>query len=76
MFCKSLFVFSEVCVAQCLVFCVVLCRSLFVFSGVCVAQYLVLCRSLFVFSGLRLSQSLIFCVIVGSLLDGFVWINL
>jgi hypothetical protein len=32
--CRSLFVFSEVCVAQCLVFC----RSLFVFSGVCIAQ--------------------------------------
>ena len=44
--CRSLFVFSEVCVAQCLVFCVVLCRSLFVFSVVCVAQCLVLCRSL------------------------------
>jgi hypothetical protein len=48
----SLFVFSVVCVAQCLVFCVMLCRSLFVFSVVCVAQCLVLCvvfyRSLFV----------------------------
>ena len=32
-----------VCVAQCLVFCVVLCRSLFVFSVVCVAQCLVFC---------------------------------
>jgi competence protein ComGF len=42
------------CVAQCLVFCVVLCRSLFVFSVVSVAQCLVfcvvLCRSLLVFS--------------------------
>jgi hypothetical protein len=37
--CRSLFVFSEVCVAQCLVFC----RSLFVFSVVCVAQCLVFC---------------------------------
>jgi hypothetical protein len=37
--CRSLFVFSEVCVAQCLVFC----RSLFVFSGVCVTQCLVFC---------------------------------
>jgi ABC-type sugar transport system permease subunit len=37
------FVSSVVCVAQCLVFCVVLCRSLFVFSGVCVSQCLVLC---------------------------------
>jgi hypothetical protein len=35
----SLFVFSVVCVAQCLVFC----RSLFVFSVVCVAQCLVFC---------------------------------
>ena len=41
--CRSLFVFSVVCVAQCLVFCVVFCRSLFVFSVVCVAQCLVFC---------------------------------
>jgi hypothetical protein len=34
--CRSLFVFSVVCIAQCLVFCVVFCRSLFVFSVVCV----------------------------------------
>jgi lipopolysaccharide/colanic/teichoic acid biosynthesis glycosyltransferase len=39
----GLFVFSVVCVAQCLVFCIVLCRSLFVFSVVCVAQCLVFC---------------------------------
>ena len=41
LFCRSLFVFSVVCVAQCLVFCVVFFRSLFVFSVVCVAQCLV-----------------------------------
>ena len=46
LFCRSLFVFSEVCVAQCLVFCVVFCRSLFVFSVVCVAQlFSVLCSA-------------------------------
>ena len=43
LFCRSLFVFSVVCVAQCLVLCVVLCRSLFVFSVVCVVQCLVFC---------------------------------
>ena len=43
LFCRSLFVFSGVCVAQCLVFCVVFFRSLFVFSVVCVAQCLVFC---------------------------------
>ena len=43
MLCISLFVFSEVCVAQSLVFCVVLCISLFVFSEVCVAQSLLFC---------------------------------
>jgi hypothetical protein len=37
--CRSLFVFSVVCVGQCLM----LCRSLFVFSVVCVAQCLVFC---------------------------------
>jgi hypothetical protein len=36
---RLLFVFSVVCVAQCLVFC----RSLFAFSVVCVAQCLVFC---------------------------------
>jgi hypothetical protein len=36
-----LFVFSGVCVALSLVFCVVFCRSLFVFSGARVAQSLV-----------------------------------
>ena len=46
LFCRSLFVFSVVCVAQCLVFCVVFCRSLFVFSVVCVAQCVsVLCSA-------------------------------
>jgi hypothetical protein len=35
-----LFVFSEVCVAQSLLFCVGFCISLFVFSEVCVAQSL------------------------------------
>ena len=43
LFCRSLFVFSVVFVAQSLVFCVVLCISLFVFSVVCVAQCLVFC---------------------------------
>jgi hypothetical protein len=43
LFCRLLFVFSVVYVAQCLVFCVVLCRSLFVFSVVCVTQCLVFC---------------------------------
>ena len=43
MLCISLFVFSEVCVTQSLVFCVVLCISLFVFSGVCVTQSLLFC---------------------------------
>ena len=32
-----------VCVAQCLVFCVMFCRSLFVFSVVCVTQCLPFC---------------------------------
>jgi hypothetical protein len=53
--CGPLFVFSGVCVAQSLTFCVVLCGPLFVFSGVCVAPSLtfcvVLCGPLFVFSG-------------------------
>jgi hypothetical protein len=45
--CRSLFVFSVVCVAQCLVFCVVLCRSLFVFSGgLCCSMFSVLCSVL------------------------------
>jgi hypothetical protein len=35
---QTLFIFSVVCVAQCLLFCVVLCRSLFVFSVVYVAH--------------------------------------
>ena len=56
-----------VCVAQSLVFCVVLCRSLFVFSGICVTQCLVFCvmfcRSLFVFSGVRVAQSIVFCIV-------------
>ena len=60
-------IFSVVCVAQCLVFCVVLCRSLFVFSVVRVAQCLVfcvvLCRSLFVFSVVRVAQCLVFCLV-------------
>jgi hypothetical protein len=43
LFCRSLFVFSVVCVAQWLVFCVVFFRSLFVFSVVCVAQCLMFC---------------------------------
>ena len=43
LFCRSLFVFSVVCVAQCLVFYVVFSRSLFVFSVVCVTQCLVFC---------------------------------
>jgi hypothetical protein len=42
-FCRSLFVFSGVRVAQSLDFCVVFCRSLFVFSGVRVAQSLDFC---------------------------------
>ena len=51
-FCRSLFVLSEVCVAQSLFFCVVSCRSMFVLSEVCLAQSLffcvVFCKSLFV----------------------------
>jgi hypothetical protein len=39
-FCRPLFVFSEVYVAQTSLFCVVSCRSLFVFCEVCVAQSL------------------------------------
>jgi hypothetical protein len=42
-FCRSLFVFSGVCVARSSVFCVVFCRSLFNFSGVCVARCSVFC---------------------------------
>jgi hypothetical protein len=34
MFCRSLFVFSDVRVTRSLVLCVMFCRSLFVFSGV------------------------------------------
>ena len=71
MFCRSLFVFSVVCVAQCLVFCVVLCISLFVFSKVCVAR-----RSLFVFSVVCVAQCLVFCSVDHGLFSvGFVLLN-
>jgi hypothetical protein len=71
--CRSLFVFSGMCVTkQTMIYRTlnieqhkpVLCRSLFVFSVVCVSQCLVfcvmLCRSLFVFSGVCVAQCLVF----------------
>ena len=46
------------------------------FSGVRVAQSLVFCVMVQTFSGVRVAQSLVFCVMVGSLLVGFVCLNL
>ena len=84
--------FSGVRVAQSLVFCVMVCRLLggFVwlnlqFSvswqvdfqwGSCGSIFSFLCHGWQTFSRVRVAQSLVFCVRVGSLLVGFVWLNL
>ena len=44
--------------------------------GSCGSIFCFLCHGWQTFSGLRVSQSLVFCVMVGSLLVGFVWLNL
>ena len=84
--------FRGVRVAQSLVFCVMVGRLLagFVWLNLqfsvswlvdfqwasCVSIFSFLCHGWQTFSGLRVSQSLVFCVMVGSLLVGFVWLNL
>ena len=84
--------FYWVCVAQTLVFCVMvgsllvgscgsnfsfLCHGWQTFSGVRVTQSLCfLCHGWQNFGGVRVAQSLVFCVMVGRLLVGFVWLNL
>ena len=44
--------------------------------GSCGSIFSFLCHGRQTFSGLRVAQSLVFCVMVGSLLVGFVWLNL
>ena len=44
--------------------------------GSCDSIFSFLCHGRQTFSGVRLAQSLVFCVTVGSLLVGFVWLNL
>ena len=84
--------FSGVRVGQSLVFCVMVGRLLVGFAslnlqssvswqvdfqwGSCGSIFSFLCHGWQTFSGLRVSQSLVFCVMVGSLLVGFVWLNL
>ena len=84
--------FSGVRVAQTLVFCVMVGRLSVGFVwlnlqfsalwqvdfqwGSCGSIFSFLCHGWQTFSGLRVSQSLVFCVMVGSLLVGFVWLNL
>jgi hypothetical protein len=43
--------------------------------GSCGSIFRFLCHD-WTFSGVRLAQSFVFCVMVGRLLDGFVWLNL
>ena len=84
--------FSGVRVAQSLVFCVMVGRLLvgFVWLNLqfsvswqvdfqwspCVSIFSFLCHGWQTFSRVRVAQSLVFCVMVGSILVGFVWLNL
>ena len=84
--------FSGVRVAQSLVFCVMAGRLLVGFVwlnlqfsvswqvdfqwGSCGSIFSFLCHGWQTFSRVRVAQSLVFCVRVGSLLVGFVWLNL
>ena len=84
--------FSGVRVAQSLVFCVMAGRLLVGFVwlnlqfsvswqvdfqwGSCGSIFSFLCHNWQTFSRVRVAQSLVFCVRVGSLLVGFVWLNL
>ena len=83
--------FSGVRVAQSLVFCVIVGRLLVGFVwlklqfsvswqvdfqwGSCGSIFSFLCHGRQTFSGVRVAQSLVFCVMVGSLLVGFVCLN-
>ena len=84
--------FSEVRVAQCFVFCVIVGRLLVGFVwlnlqfsvswlvdfqwALCGSIFRFLCHGRYTFSGVRVAQSFVFCVMVGRLLVGFVWLNL
>ena len=84
--------FSGVRVAQSLVFCVMGGRLLVEFVGLnlqfsvswlvdfqwasCSSIFSFLCHGWQTFGGVRVAQSLVFCVMVGRLLQGFVWLNL
>ena len=84
--------FSEVRVAQYLIFCVMVGRLLVGFLwlnlqssvawlvdfqwGSCGSLFSFLCHGCQTFSGVCVSQSLVFCVMVGRPLVRFVWINL
>ena len=84
--------FNGVCVAQSLVFCVMVGRLLVGFEwpnlqfsvswlvdvqwDSCGSNFSLLCHGRQTFSGVRVAQSLVFCVMVGRFLVGFVWLNL
>ena len=90
--CHSLQTFSGVCVAQSLVFCVMVGRLLVLFVWLnlqfsvswlvdfqwdsCGSIFSFLCHGWQTFSGVRVAQSSVFCVIVGKFLVEFVWLNL
>ena len=84
--------FSGVRVAQSLIFCVMVGRLLVGFvclnlqfsvswqvdfqGGSCGSIFSFLCHGWLTFSGVHEAVSLVFCVMVGTLLVGFVWLNL
>ena len=90
--CQGWWTFSGVRVAQSFVFCVMVGRHLVGFVclnlqfsvswlvdfqwGSCSSIFSFLCHGWQTFSGVRVAQSLVFCVMVGRLLEGFVWLNL
>ena len=90
--CHGLQTFSGVCVAQSLVFCVMVGRLLVLFVWLnlqfsvswlvdfqwdsCGSIFSFLCHGWQTFSGVRVAQSSVFCVIVGKFLVEFVWLNL
>ena len=67
--------FSGVRVVQSLLFLLMVGRHL---VGSCGSIFTFLCHDWWTFSGVRVAQSLVFCVMVaiGTLLVGFVWLNL
>ena len=90
--CHGWQMFSGVCVAQSLIFCVMVGRLLVGFVwlnlqfsvswqvdfqwGSRGSIFSFLCHGWQTFSGVRVALSLVFCVMVGRLLVGFVWLNL